>query len=207
MGKQSKKVASCLQARKGPSWKLPLWNLDLGLTASRTVRRQMLVIKAPQCTASFVAFLICKCTVLDLWRMAPQRHHTQPKVHEIHSNCVGYVNNLVLLVACESSNWLLQKLQFSLGVLEMDMECLRSLFSFKNSSGDFFSASWIQELMWLTAGRWLSGHGAWYARTRSIRTWMCTLGVLWKLRYGYVQPEPQCFGGGVVTGASERLAS
>lgn len=90
----------------------------------------MFVIKAPPCKASFVASLICKCTVLDLWRMAPHCHHTQPKIHEIHSNCVGYVNNLFLLVACKSSNWLLQKLQFSFGVLEMDMECLRSLFSF-----------------------------------------------------------------------------
>lgn len=143
--------------------------------------------------------------------MAPHCHHTQPKIHEIRSDCGGCVNNLVLLAACESSNWLLQKLQFSFGVLEMDMECLGSLFSFplKILLEIFFSCflnsrTYVQEL---TAGRWLSGHGAWYARARSIRTWICTLGVLWKLRYGYVQPEPQCFGGGVVTGASERLAS
>lgn len=171
----------------------------------------MFAITAPQCKASFVASLIGKCTVLDLWRMAPHCHHTQPKIHEIHSNCGGCVNNLVLLVACESSNWLLQKLQFSFGVLEVDMECLGSLFSFplKILLEIFFSCflnsrTYVQEL---TAERWLSGHGAWYARARSIRTWICTLGVLWKLRYGYVQPEPQCFGGGVVTGTSERLAS
>lgn len=90
----------------------------------------MFVIKLPQCKTSFVASLICKCTVLDLWRIDPHCHHTQPKIHEIHSTCGGCVNNLVLLAACESSNWLLQKLQFSFGVLEMDMECLGSLFSF-----------------------------------------------------------------------------
>lgn len=161
----------------------------------------MFVIEAPQCKASLVASLICKCTVLDLWRIAPHCHHTQPKIHEIHSNCGGYVNNFVLLVACESSNWLLQKLQFSFGLLEIDTVSKKSLsFSFKNSSWDFF-------FCFLNSRTYVADCREMAQWARNIRIWICTLGVLWKLRYGYVQPEPWCFGGGVVTGASERLAS